>query len=239
MTTSKAILISVLAVLLIHTCYGNNSTGTNISPNLKAASFEDIAGKYYVSHKIFDFCADELDVEVSGTTITSLMFDGWKTPCGTGDIDTKIYPGGERGWAIAMGQRVQGKLGITCDDTPVSIMITRAEMDYRTEKPLWGTENKYYNYQAGLKYLTFAQDNVGTCVYSDRQLDPYGNLPETPESTSSDVPDPDNRISIGAIVGIVVGVIVIILLIVGAIVFFIRRKKKMTDDGVLYERNFE
>lgn len=199
--------ISLTTLVVLACIHGIHANGM-MKPIVKATSTGDIPGKYHLHHSAFDFCAPELEIRASGSTITSLTFSGSDSgspyPCGYGDWETKVYPdSGSGGWGITMGARVQSKLGITCDGRTVSLMVIRAERNYKTEKPLWGTENKYYTYKNGVKYVTFAQNNVGNCIYSE-------NKP---------------GLSKAILGGVIAGVPALLLICITA-VFIVMRKKK-------------
>lgn len=212
------LLPSFVALSCISLTYGA------VEPVVKATSFEDMPGTYYLSHKQFDFCSPELEISASGSLIDSLIFSGGgsRTPCGVGPWDTKTYPGGSAGWAQTMGTRVQSNLGIECGGITASLMIIRAERDYTDEEPMFGTEDKYYNYLKGVKYVTFAKNDVGTCIYAQYRLcdDGKSNYPGCGAALSTAA-----KAGIGAAAG------VILLLSLCCLFFYFRKKNKANKEN--------
>lgn len=206
----------------------------DLQPVVKATSFSDMEGEYYLAYGGFSFCDESLYVSAFGSSITGLLFDDTKTTCGTDSISVKTYPGGSSGtWAGAMGQRVQSNMPFFCDGERVHIMFTRAETDYSSGKPLYNTEDdpKYFSYIAGYRYLSFVRDFAGDdkniCLYSTTKLNSDGSLPGSG----------GGGISTG--IKIVIGIsIIVIALLVGLFAFLFFRRKisgELTEKDKVYE----
>jgi len=214
--------VTFAALTCVHAILAVNFTNSVEKPIVKATWFDDMPGKYYLSHKIFSFCAPELSISASGTVISSLTFSGGSSSsaCGSGPWDTKTYPAGSGGWASTMGTRVQSKNALSCGGDTVVLMITRAENDYTTEKPLWGTEDKYFNYKDGIKYVSFVRNDVGACIYADRQL-----------CSNGDTNYPGCRTGLSTVIKAVIGAgAAVILLLCICLVFYCLRWKKNINE---------